>query len=263
MGCEGGGRANAPTFLRRSDKQSRLPFRRSWYKPAIGLVAAVMLVAFFIWPIVSYAFHAVQTASPQPSVKTVTPQIRSTANVPKQVSTQTGTKIGSTVTSTSTPIATSSPTATPPPTTSVLGLKVYSDQYFTIQYPANWVITSVTTGGAYQQTVQFRPSSTSSVFVDVNVMYSTSLSGDLLLLADTDVKQGTLLSTSMVTYHGIPWAVGVVSLAGSTQAQPSKEEVAYSNQNAPYKIQFSAPPDMYSSYVEVFNAMFASFYPTS
>jgi hypothetical protein len=145
----------------------------------------------------------------------------------------------------------------------VPSLKVYSDQYFTIQYPTAWVITSVTTGGSYQQTVQFRPSDTSSVFFEVDVMYSTSLSSDLLLLADTDVTQGTLLSTSTVTYNGIPWATGVVSLVGSTQAQSSKEEIAYSNQNAPYRIKFGASPDMFSTYTEVFDAMFASFYPTS
>jgi hypothetical protein len=261
----GRGQAHVPTLLRGPDKQPRLPFRRGWYKLAIGLVAAIILVAFCIWPIVSYAFQALQTTRPQPSVKTITPHIQSTVNVPKQTQTQNGTKIGSTtvtstVTPTSTPIATSSPiaTPTPSPTTSVPSLKVYSNQYFTIQYPTDWVITSVTTGGSYQQTVQFRPSDTSSALFEVDVMYSTSLSSDLLLLADTDVKQGTLLSTSTVTYNGIPWATGIVS----TQAQSSEEEIAYSNQKAPYRIKFAAPPDMFSSYTDVFDAMFASFYPT-
>ena len=79
--------AHSPTLSLRPDKRSRLPFRRGWYKPAIGLVAAIILIAFVIWPIVSYALHAVQTPSPQPSVKTVTPHIQSTVNVPQQTQT--------------------------------------------------------------------------------------------------------------------------------------------------------------------------------
>jgi hypothetical protein len=47
------------------------------------------------------------------------------------------------------------------------------------------------------------------------------------------------------------------------QAQPSREQVAYSNQQAPYKIEFSAPQDAFSSNTKIFNAIFASFYPTS
>jgi hypothetical protein len=82
-----------------------------------------------------------------------------------------------------------------------------------------------------------------------------------LLLADPDVKLGALLSTNTITYHGIPWAVGLVNLASLAQAQPSKVQVAYSNQHAPYKIEFGAPQSTFSSNTTVFNAMFASFYP--
>jgi hypothetical protein len=89
-------------------------------------------------------------------------------------------------------------------------------------------------------------------------MNSNNLSSNELLLTDPDVKLGTLLSTSTVTYHGIPWTVGIVNLVNSTQAQ-----VAYSNLNAPYKIEFGAPQDMFSSNMKIFNAMFASFYPAS
>lgn len=162
------------------------------------------------------------------------------------------------------PIATPLPTPIPSPTiVNVVGIKVYSSLYFTIQYPANWVITSVTTGGTYQQTVQFRPSATSSIFVNVNVLYSSGLSSALLLLIDPEVKLGTLLSTNTVTYNGLPWTVGILNLLGSGQVQPSEEEIAYSNQNAPYKIELSAPHDKFSSYTQVFNTMLASFSPAS
>jgi hypothetical protein len=52
--------------------------------------------------------------------------------------------------------------------------------------------------------------------------------------------------------------VGIVNLVNSAQAQ-----VAYSNLKAPYKIEFGAPQDTFSSNTKVFNAMFASFYPAS
>ncbi|GCF10924.1 hypothetical protein [Dictyobacter arantiisoli] len=166
---------------------------------------------------------------------------------------------------TATPIdkATPSPTIMASPTTSISDIKVYSSQYFTIQYPSNWVITQVTTAGIYQQTVQFRPSVTSAVFINVDVMYPNDLSNDLLLLMDPDVKRGTQLSTSSATYHGIPWKIGIVNLLDSVQGQSSKVEVAYSNQNTPYKIELSAPPDMFNSYTQKFNTMLASFYSVS
>lgn len=164
---------------------------------------------------------------------------------------------------TPTAMATPSPTAMPSPIINIANIKVYNSQYFTIQYPSNWVITSVTTGGTYQQTVQFRPSATSAVFVNVDVMYNNDLSSDLLLLTDPDVKLGTQLRTSSVTYHGIPWKVGIVDLLDSVLGQSSEVEVACSNQNAPYKIELSAPPDMFNSYTQSFNTMLASFYPAS
>ncbi|BCL82253.1 hypothetical protein ccbrp13_47180 [Ktedonobacteria bacterium brp13] len=163
---------------------------------------------------------------------------------------------------TPTGMATPSSTAMPSPT-NIADIKVYSNRYFTIQYPSNWVITNVTTGSSYQQTVQFRPSTTSAVFVNVNVMYHNNLSSDLLLLTDPDVKLGTQLRTSSVTYHGIPWKVGIVNLLDLVPGQPSEVEVACSNQNAPYKIELSAPPDMFNSYTQSFNTMLASFYPAS
>jgi len=163
---------------------------------------------------------------------------------------------------TPTGIATPAAIATPSPTT-IADIKVYSSQYFTIQYPSNWVITNVTTGGTYQQTVQFRPSATSAVFVNVNVMYHNDLSSDLLLLTDPDVQLGTQLKTSSVTYHSIPWRVGIVNLLDSVSGQSSEVEVACSNQNAPYKIELSAPPAMFNAYTQSFNTMLASFYPAS
>lgn len=159
-----------------------------------------------------------------------------------------------------TPTASPTSTATPQPTASVPTMRQYSSQYFKIQYPAGWVITSVTTGGTSLQTVQFRPAATSPVFVNIDVMYPNDLSGIQLLNIDPDVNLGTLVSTSSVTYHGVPWAVGIVNLAGSLLSQPGTLEVAYSNQNAPYKIEFSAPPSMFASYSSIFHNMFASFY---
>jgi hypothetical protein len=165
-------------------------------------------------------------------------------------------QIGPTITPTTRP----SSTATPLPTTSVPVMKEYNTQHFKILYPANWVITSITTGGTSLQTVQFRPSATSTVFVKVDAMYMNNLSGSQMLNIDPDVNLGTRVSTSTVTYHGIPWSVGIVNLTGSILVQPSKLEVAYSNQNAPYKIEFSAPPSTFASYSSIFDAIFASFY---
>jgi hypothetical protein len=175
-------------------------------------------------------------------------------------------QIGPTITpptkpsSTATPPTKPSSTATPLPTASVPAMKEYNNQHFKILYPANWVITSITTGGTSLQTVQFRPSATSTVFVKVDAMYMNNLSGDQLLNIDPDMNLGTRVSTSSVTYHGIPWSVGIVNIAGSLLVQPSKLEVAYSNQNAPYKIEFSAPPSTFASYSSIFDDMFVSFY---
>ncbi|HEU5381015.1 MAG TPA: hypothetical protein VFV38_36795 [Ktedonobacteraceae bacterium] len=159
-----------------------------------------------------------------------------------------------------TPTATQLPTAPPSPTTSVQGMKEYSNQYFKIQYPANWVITSVTTDGNSLQTVQFRPSAQSAVFVKISAMYGSILPAYLLLQLDPDVELGGLLSTNTVTYHGIPWATDIVKVAGSAQTRPEQLEIAYSNQKTPYRIEFGAPPDQFASYMATFNAIFASFY---
>lgn len=168
-----------------------------------------------------------------------------------------------------TPTATPMPTATSQPTRSTGGtegvstMKTYKNQYFTLQYPESWVITSDMTGGTAQQTVQFRPSATSSVYINVVALYKSGLSASQLLNTDTDVSLGQVLSTSTVTYHGIPWAVGVINLAGLVIIQPAKLEIAYANQAMPYKIEFSASPDTFDDYSPAFNAMFASFYPGS
>jgi|GEM_PF-4862052 len=159
--------------------------------------------------------------------------------------------------------ATFPPTITPSPTQNVPGMQEYSNQYFRIQYPTNWVITSITTGHGYLQSVQIRPSAQSAVFVNVNAMYGSLLSGYLLLQLDPDVGLGALLSTSTVTYHGISWATDTVSVAGSAQIQPSRMEIAYSNQQAPYRIELSAPPGQFASYSAAFNDIFSSFYPTN
>lgn len=163
-----------------------------------------------------------------------------------------------------TPQTTPSPVVTPSSTATTSGVKVYRDQYFSIQYPAGWVVAGVTKDNTYIETVQFSPSASSPVYVDVNVLHSTSLSAELLMLSDPDIGLvGTLLSTSTVTYHGIPWSVGVVNELSSTTHQTNRVEVAYSNQSAPYRIKFNVPVSMYSSYSAKFNAMFASFYPAS
>jgi len=164
-------------------------------------------------------------------------------------------------TKTGTATATLPPTVTPPPTQNVPSMKGYSNQYFRIQYPSSWIITSVTTGNGYLQSVQFRPSAKSAVFVNVNAMNSSLLSGYLLLQLDPDVGLGALLSTSTSTYHGTSWATDTVNVAGSAQTQPVQMRIAYSNQQAPYRIEFGAPPDQFASYSATFNDIFASFYP--
>lgn len=162
-----------------------------------------------------------------------------------------------------TPTSGPSPSATPASTATASNLKVYIGQYFKLEYPANWVITTDSTGGTSRQMVQIRPSATSQVFVNIDVMYPNSLSASQLLNSDPDVNLGVLVSTSTVTYHQIPWSVGIVKLTGALLGQPSKLEVAYSNQNAPYKLEFSAPASTFAAYASTFTSIFASFYPLS
>jgi hypothetical protein len=217
----------------------------------IGLVAAIALTVILAWPIFYYVSGSAHTAGPHPFSQTTTPQPQLTGIVP-------GVQINPTATPSRT--AAPSPTGTTP-TQSASGMQTYSGQYFTIQYPANWIIASVTTGSTSKQTVQFRPSAASPIFVNVDVLYASDLTDDLLLLLDPDVKLGTLLGKSTVTYHGIPWVVGFVDSAGSAQAQPKKLEIAYSNQKAPYRIEFGAPPNLFDSSATTFNTIFSSFYP--
>lgn len=164
-------------------------------------------------------------------------------------------------TNTPTSTASSVATATPFPTENVPALKIYACQYFKLQYPTGWVVTSVTQGGTSLQTVQLRPSATSAVFVNIEAMDTSGLSASQLLQIDADVNLGTLISTNTVTSHGVPWSVDIVHIAGSLLALPSTLEVAYSNQHATtYKIEFSAPPDSFATYSSIFNNIFASFY---
>lgn len=162
-----------------------------------------------------------------------------------------------------TPTSGPSPSATPASTATASNLKVYISPYFKLEYPANWVITTDSTGGTSRQKVQIRLSTTSQVFVNIDVMYPNSLSAGQLLNIDPDVNLGVLISTSTVTYHQIPWSVGIVELTGSLLGQPGKLEVAYSNQNAPYKLEFSAPASAFAAYSSTFTSIFASFYPAS
>lgn len=162
-----------------------------------------------------------------------------------------------------TPAPTLPPTITPAPTKKVVGMKQYSNQYFNIQYPSNWIIANVTTGNGYLQTVQFRPSTQSATFVNVSVLHNSLLPAYLLLQLDPDVGLGALLSTSTVTYRGVPWSTAMVKVAGSAQAQPSQLEIAYSNQKMPYRIECSAPPDQFAASNATFNAFFASFDPAN
>lgn len=162
-----------------------------------------------------------------------------------------------------TPTSEPSPSATPMSTATTSQWKVYLGQYFKLEYPANWVITTSSTGGISRQMVQIRPSATSQVFVNIDVMYPNALSASQLLNIDPDVNLGVLISTSAVTYHHLPWSVGIVKLTGSLLGQASKLEVAYSNQNAPYKLEFSAPASTFAAYASTFTSIFASFYPVS
>lgn len=208
------------SILRRPNKQSQQPFRWNWSNLGVGLVAAIILISFFTWPLLSYAFHSLQVASTQSPTKEATSQLQ------------------------------------------LPGMQEYAGTYFKIQYPVNWKITSVQTKDTSLslQTVQFRPLATNSVEVNIDAMPTSNYSNDQLLHMDPAVKLGTLLSTSKVTYHGIPWTIGVVELTDSTHAQMSKFEVAYSNQGAPRRIEFVATPDMFNVYAKIFDAMFASFY---
>lgn len=164
---------------------------------------------------------------------------------------------------TATPAATPSATATLPPTATVPGVRTYSDHYFTIEYPANWVIAGFASSSAYVETVQFRPRATPSISVDVDVLHSSNLSAQLLLLTDPDVGLGSLLNTSTVTYHGVSWTVGSVNMAATATSQASRVEVAYTNPHVPYRVKFSVPLDQVHSYNAIFTAILTSFSPAS
>src|SRR5947209_3060510 len=111
---------------RRPARQPQQPRRWGQRNLGIVLVAAIVLIIIFALPVFSYAFRDRQPAGSRTSTKTATPPARPTGNIPP--------------------------------------MKEYVNQYFTIQYPANWVISDTTTGGTgpYLQTVQFRPAATSS-----------------------------------------------------------------------------------------------------
>jgi hypothetical protein len=228
----------------------RLPSSRrwKWHNLESWLVAAILLLGILAIPLL-YTFAHTHTASPRPSAQTATPQSQFTGIALSPQASSPATHAPHTATPSPTGTASGQP---------VSGLQTYRDQYFTILYPATWIVASVTTSDTYKQTVQFRPSATSPLFVNVNVMYASSLTGDLLLLLDPDVKLGTLLNTSTITYHGLPWVVDLVNATGSA---PKKLEIAYSNQKAPYRIEFGGPPDLFDASTSTFNAIFSSFYP--
>ncbi len=227
-------------------KQPRRP--RRWRNLGYGLIAALVLLTIcaiiFARPLLSFHPDGSQTGSHPTPVTTVLPLPKLTPRAEP----------------TMTPTVPPTSAATPRPTASASALKEYDSQYFKIQYPAGWVITNVTLGGTSRQTVQFRPSAASPVFVTVDAMYPNDLTSSQLLNIDPDLTLGTLVSTSTVTYHGVPWAVGIINLGGSLLSQPSTLEVAYSNQHTPYKLEFSAPAGMFASYSSIFHTMFASFY---
>jgi hypothetical protein len=256
----------------RSQEQEKLPIfqrkpapgkhswnRRRWRNTGIGLVAALILITlfatFFTWPI--FVSHTSSLGGPPSPVATASPQSQSATPEYKGKST-------STPVSRPTPtITSSSTTATPLPTASSPTAKVYSGKYFTLQYPENWVITSDVIGGTSRQAVKFRPSATSTVVITVIALYPNTLPASQLLNTDPDVALGVLQSTSTVTSHGISWSEGIVNRAGTLLVQPDKLEIAYSNQNAPYKIELSAPPSTFDAYSPVFGGIVASFYSKS
>lgn len=243
-----GGNFNSTPHKLEPERRPRKP--RRWRNIGYGLAAALVLVTLcaviFARPLLPFHFNGSRTGGRPTPVMTVSP--------PPNLAPQAGPTI--TPTTSSTPTS----TATPQPTVSASALKEYDTQYFKIQYPAGWVITSVTIGGTSRQTVQIRPSATSAISVTIDAMYPNNLSGSQLLNIDPDVNLGTLVNISTVTYHGIPWTVGIVNLAGSLLSQPGTLEVAYSNQSAPYKVEFRAPPGMFASYSSIFHTMLASFY---
>ncbi|GLV59311.1 hypothetical protein KDH_61380 [Dictyobacter sp. S3.2.2.5] len=170
------------------------------------------------------------------------------------------------VTGSTPPAATATPVtpAIPAPTVgATIGLKVYSDQYFNLQYPSNWVITQVSSGGSYQETVQLRPAASSSVSITINVLANSPLSANQLLQLDSDIKLGTLLSTNSASYHGVSWNIGIANILGSVLQPPRKVEVAYTSQNTPYRVELSAPLDAFDANTQTFNNVLASFNPTS
>ncbi|GCE06080.1 PsbP-related protein [Dictyobacter aurantiacus] len=193
--------------------------RWNWRIVATGLVAAIVLLAVLVWPLVSYALHGTLPFMPS---------------------------------STSTPRSQSTP--------QVSGMKEYNGQYFKFQYPSNWVITQDSSGEGYRQTVQLRPSEKSPAFVTINVLSDRTASAEQLLQVDPDMQLGKRLGTSSVTYHGVPWNVGMVEHATSGSDRVARLKVAYSNQGTPYRIEFGALANEFGSYTSVFDAMFASFY---
>ena len=235
-------------------QQQRPPRRRGWRNFGLGLAAAVVLIAIFAWTMIGlYHGRGTQIASggATPAVGTpaiVTPTPMSPSPTPTYAAV--------------TPTPMPSATATPIPTPAETAWQPYTCQYFTVKYPARWVLTNSGPGGAYLQTVQFRPAANSPIQANVSVMYNNDLSAAQLLQQDSIVKAGTLESTKTVTYNGLNWTVGVVSISGSAQAQAAEIEVAYSNQTHSYRAEFAAPPDQYAAYSSTFQSMLASFTPT-
>jgi hypothetical protein len=232
--------------------RERPPRRRHWRNLGLGMAAAIVLITIFAWTItaVYHGHNGTQLASGGPTTTVGTPGI-----VTPTPATQ----------AQPTPAAT--PTATPvlsptPMPTAVPVVQAYVCQSFSVKYPASWLITSSGPGGAYQQAVQFRPTATSPIIVNVGALYNNDLSAVQLLQQDSDVKKGTVEGTVTTTHNGLAWTIDIVSVSGSAQAQPEKLEIAYSNQVHPYRLELVAPADQFASYSPTFYSIFASFVPT-
>lgn len=205
---------------RRTAKWLRQLFLLIFHIIGSALVAAIILIAYFTWPVWLQALHSWPMQS---STYKATPQSQATTNT--------------------------------------LNMQKYVGQDFKLQYPVHWVIASETPTGFSLETVRFRPSMMSSVFVQVDAMPGSQYSAHQLLDMDADAKLGTVQSTRSVTSHGLSWVISIVKLTASVENPAGELEIAYSNQGTPYRIEFGAPSDLFSSDTAIFDAVFASFYP--
>lgn len=173
--------------------------------------------------------------------------------------------------STSTPTATpvpATPTATPVPATPTAtpaqkhqNWKTYHGMGFTIQYPANWLVTILPQGpdsAMFVQQVEFRPSAISSISFIVGVLYNGEMTPDSLLKNDLLYKSCKIDSTSKVTAGGILWSTALIETQGK-QLAPAKIKLAYANHHHPYRIEFSTSPARFAANYATLNTIFHSF----